>query len=650
MTPNAALSLVVASGGGLLAALVWAMGRNTGWPLLQRGAAVVGSAALYCLCNVVATLPVAPSVIVVGSHLNLFFASLHLWSWTGFLPVHDGRPQRSPGEQRLGMVMLVCAAASLVPGVVMDGTTASFPVPWLGVVEQVGASTPAGTLVMVLQTLSLAWLAWDRRARRHSSPQGLAYGVALVAVLLGGVWDMAVSLGLLQQPFLLDLAFLVLVAAVSRTLLSYVGRTTLQLETLRGRLEEAVAQRTRQLHQAQDALVASETHAALGRVAAGVAHEINNPLAAIRGNLEFLQMSQVDASVPTAERLAALSDVLGSVDRIARVVRSLMDAGRGSGRVLPQLEVISLAECVELAVATANSVSAPGVHTNVDVPPDLLVRAHQGTLVQILSNVLINAHQANQRAGRHPAQVRLTAVVTGGSVHVDVQDDGTGIPLAAQKRLFEPFFTTAQPGQGIGLGLAVAQGLAHVLHAQLQLLASSQVGTTMRLTLPVAPHPAAAESPVPDHPARHHTPLRVLAVDDEPDMLRALRRLLSDHEVTLCSGVDQALDHLARKDVDFILCDVMMPDGGGERMYAALAAHHPHLLERLAFITGGATHEGSRAFLQRANRPVLDKPIARETLSSLFSAVTRLSDSRVGVLAAAGGASTSSGPWRAASA
>jgi CheY-like chemotaxis protein/anti-sigma regulatory factor (Ser/Thr protein kinase) len=308
---------------------------------------------------------------------------------------------------------------------------------------------------------------------------------------------------------------------------------------------------------------------------------------------------------------------VGSVDRIARVVRSLMDAGRRSGRAPVDVGAVRLLDCVEHALAAASTVAAPNVDTTVQVPDALVVEGDQGVLVQILSNLLVNARQAMRRDGVTRGTVHVVARQVDAWVQVDVVDDGPGIPQQVQKRLFEPFFTTRDPGDGTGLGLAVANGLAHALGARLTLAHTGAGGTTMRLTLRAAA-PVPAPSLLPLLPG---TRKRLLVVDDEPAVLRALQRVLSPrHDVTLSATVEDGLRHALGGAVDVILCDVMMPDGGAQQFYTQLQSTRPDLLERLVFITGGATNDATAAFLRRAGRPVLEKPVDPAALSRVVDA------------------------------
>jgi CheY-like chemotaxis protein len=181
--------------------------------------------------------------------------------------------------------------------------------------------------------------------------------------------------------------------------------------------------------------------------------------------------------------------------------------------------------------------------------------------------------------------------------------------------VFEPFFTTKPFGIGTGLGLAVSRGLIASQGGELDLESEPGRGTRAIVTLPAAEAAAAAPrtSPPPTAPRR-----RVLVVDDDDALLTSLRRRLGERfEAETARGVAQGLDLAVQRPFDVILCDVMMPDGGGERLYRELAAVAPAAAKRVAFLTGGATNDAARAFLAAQPQPVLEKPLDVGALDAL---------------------------------
>jgi signal transduction histidine kinase len=211
------------------------------------------------------------------------------------------------------------------------------------------------------------------------------------------------------------------------------GRTRSQIEAL-----ETANQK---LREAREDLARSERLASVGRLAAGVAHEVGNPVSALIGYAALMR-----------ERIAQGKDVVGYTERIEReasridrILRDLLDLARPPAA----LQAVDLGR----AVAAARGAVAPQhakVAFETSLPPDLPpVRGDEHYLSQVFVNLMTNA----ARAGA--SRVRVSARVVDGGVRVEVEDDGKGIPAEVLPRLFEPFFTTAAPGEGSGLGLAL---------------------------------------------------------------------------------------------------------------------------------------------------------------------------------------------------
>jgi CheY-like chemotaxis protein/anti-sigma regulatory factor (Ser/Thr protein kinase) len=248
-----------------------------------------------------------------------------------------------------------------------------------------------------------------------------------------------------------------------------------------------------------------------------------------------------------------------------------------------------------------------------ELPEDLHVSGHEGVVAQVLVNLVVNAAQAIPDH-RSDGRVVIRAETAGERVRVVVDDNGSGMAPEVLNRAFEPFFTTKPFGSGTGLGLAVSRGLIMSLGGDLRLESEKGKGTraTIELTRAVPTRNAsrAAEE------RSQHPRLRMLIVDDEPAVLSSLRRLLEPRfGVELASGVDEGLELLHAQRFDLVLCDVMMPAGGGERFYKTLAGWAPALARRVVFFTGGAVTDAARQFLHSQPQPVLYKPLDVDQLA-----------------------------------
>lgn len=363
-------------------------------------------------------------------------------------------------------------------------------------------------------------------------------------------------------------------------------------------------------------LAVSERMASLTTLTAAIGHELNNPLGYNLGNLE----------AATAQNLPALRAALATGDDAraralaAELTQRLDDALAGARRmheVLSTLQVISrpdtperrplpLVDLLERALRlTDNELTQRGtVVREFRATPEVL--AHEGRLVQVFVNLLINAAQALPEAGPRPREVRVTVDATATTAVVEVIDTGVGIPAELMVRVFEPFFTTRPVGVGTGLGLAVAHRIVTQHGGEIGVTSQVGAGTTVRVVLPrAAPRPRPVTTAPP--PARR----TVLLIDDDPLVLRVFARVLREaHDVTAVESAAHALTHLATATPDVIVCDLMMPGMTGIDLHEHLLAHAPAMAARMMFVTGGAFTSRAQDFATAMGARVLTKPVA----------------------------------------
>ena len=368
-------------------------------------------------------------------------------------------------------------------------------------------------------------------------------------------------------------------------------------------------------------LVLSDRLASVGTLAAGVAHEINNPLAYIQANIQFALETQSNAAVTEALREAA-----EGVDRVRRIVRDLKAFSR------PDVETrapVDLRAVVETALAMADNEirHRAQLHKELSqVPP---VIGNEARLGQVALNLLVNAAQALP-AGRH-TEHRITVRIhegAGGTVVLEVSDTGSGVPPEILRRVFDPFFTTKPVGEGTGIGLSISHTIVSELGGTLTLENNPDQGCTARAILPAAPSESGAmagsaasaatsagSSPALATTHRH----RILIIDDEPQVANAIRRILvRRYGVTVHNRALLALEEIAAgARYDVILCDLMMPELSGQDFLAELQRVAPEQAGRMVIITGGAFTPRTRAFLANTKLPVLEKPFDGEELEAV---------------------------------
>lgn len=324
--------------------------------------------------------------------------------------------------------------------------------------------SPAWTVVIAHASLSAALLAlmgwiWFR----GSLVQPLGRIRAAIRRIAGGEFGIQVHEDSAQEIAELSASL----NAVSLALAQYRTQTSEQLQDL--------AQANNDLRATQDALVRSEKLASVGRLAAGIAHEVGNPLTVVRGYLEFLQSGR---ATPEMNR-----DLLGrcrtEVERMHRILRTLLDYARAEQRQSGPVRVQALLQDAGRTVQHLAPFAA--VHLEISAPPTLLVVGEQERLHQILVNLLLNAANAGAR------RITLSAEATGGRVRLRCADDGGGIEPQHLSRIFEPFFTTQPPGQGTGLGLAIVHQVVEQHGGHIDVQSTVGQGTVFTLDLPGTP-------------------------------------------------------------------------------------------------------------------------------------------------------------------
>jgi PAS domain S-box-containing protein len=350
-------------------------------------------------------------------------------------------------------------------------------------------------------------------------------------------------------------------------------------------------------------LVHADRLASLGRMAAGVAHEINNPLAFVTLAIDLLSRR----ALPTDAAL--VDEVKGGLARIASIVRDLRFFGRDDDDPAGPVDLAAAIDSAEHLVAHELRPRGTLVKEYGELPPVLGVTRH---IEQVFVNLFLNAAHALDEKGDGHVVVR--AVVTPEKVVVSVIDDGCGIPKEILDAIFEPFFTTRSVGGGTGLGLSISRDM--VVRSGGDLAARSTVGegTTMEVTLPRAgaAHVAAPSPPrAPPIVTEASAPaLRVLIVDDEPLIVRALGAMLADRATVVGeTSAELALERIATEPpFDAILCDVMMPGMTGVDLHERVARDKPGMEARFVFVTGGTYTARARDYLAKIPNARLAKP------------------------------------------
>jgi PAS domain S-box-containing protein len=377
-----------------------------------------------------------------------------------------------------------------------------------------------------------------------------------------------------------------------------------------------------------------ERLASLGTLAAGMCHEINNPLTFIMANAQFLE-SAIDGwqrqlreqgSFELADRTwkarQALDDLREGAERIRRIIADLSVFGRPLDEPCSPTDVRA---CVEWALRVSAAQTRTRARVIKDVKPVPPVNATETRLSQVLVNLLINAAHAVPEGDAERQTIRVaTDVDEHGRVVLSVEDSGGGIPPEILPHIFDPFFTTKLDGIGSGLGLATCHGIVQSLGGEIRVFSRFGEGSRFEVLLPPAPDSGGdllTADPEPARPPQQLGRGRILVVDDEPRLLRTVQGLLeAQHDVVAVTDARDALGLIvggAR--FDLVLCDVMMPGWGGMDLYQRVVELGLPLAGRFVFVTGGAFTARARSFLASTSNALLQKPFDPPALQAVIA-------------------------------
>ncbi|MGH9750479.1 MAG: ATP-binding protein [Candidatus Polarisedimenticolia bacterium] len=444
---------------------------------------------------------------------------------------------------------------------------------------------------------SLGDTPWEVRlkARPESARESLRSGMA-------AFWTLGV-LGSICAGVLAGLA-----AGWMRGLRARIATQGDALEAAHRRLDDAMRQ-----------LLQAEKMTSLGELVAGVAHEMNNPLASIMGYTQL--MLGHDLPEPLRRRLETVNS---EAERMARIVKNLLTFARKHPpeRTLQELGPL-IQRTLELKAyhfrvnqIRVEQALEPGL-------PKTLMDAHQ--IQQVLLNLLNNAEQAFAEGGRG-GSIRISARAHDGRLELCVADDGPGIPVAIQDRIFEPFFTTKKDGKGTGLGLSLCYGIVQEHGGTIRVQPGSTPGAAFVIELPVVETQAETAALAPRGAAAAEGRLSVLVVDPEQAVSRFMVDLLTSrgHRVATAADVPEALRAIAGQErLDLIIAALRMPQGSGQDLYRALESDNPQLLRRIIFTSGDGSSRETQEFIRRTGAELLQKPCRIEDLDRAIARTTR---------------------------
>ncbi len=361
--------------------------------------------------------------------------------------------------------------------------------------------------------------------------------------------------------------------------------------------------------------------ATIGTLAAGIAHEINNPLAYLMTNLDLMiegirGLAISPAAVRELEEMG--TDAREGAERVRKVVRGLKTFSRADAE---RLEVVDVRAVLETSVSMTFNEIRHRARLVKDFGPLPRVEADEARLGQVFINLLVNSAQAIAEGNVDENEIRITTSTdAAGSAVISVRDTGRGVKQAHRQRIFDPFFTTKEIGVGTGLGLSICHGIVTSMKGQIRVDSDGATWTNMTVTLPACSAgsaEAASRSRPPIVATGRHG--RVLIIEDDARVAAALRRALDPpHEVVLTASGRAGLDLLrSGASFDVILCDLLMAEMTGMDLHDELAISNPEITDKLVFITGGTFTQRARDFLAAIPNHRLEKPIDLQNLRAL---------------------------------
>jgi PAS domain S-box-containing protein len=375
----------------------------------------------------------------------------------------------------------------------------------------------------------------------------------------------------------------------------------------------------------------AEKLSALGQMISGVAHELNNPLAVIKGYLELI-LAHHDLPPQTK---ADLEKVAKESNRASKLVRNFLTFGREQQA---HREMVNMNELIQRITELRKfDILIAGVDLSLELAPTPpQTEADPDQIQQLVNNLLTNALQAMVESPQ-PRKLQIRTQLSSDILKISVEDNGPGVPPELETKIFEPFFTTKEVGTGTGLGLSIAHGIMADHHGRIFYQQSSMGGAGFVLEFPLV---ANAAQSVPIQQAGqdvivslHNSqiiPAQILVLDDEKGIAELLCEMLSviGHQPTLCLSSPQALDLIQQRHFDAILSDYRMPVMNGQEFYNALMTKNPDLAQRIIFLTGDVMNLETQTFLDSIHNPHISKPFQLTHIQTVLNEVLSKRDSQ----------------------
>lgn len=474
-----------------IGALLVTVSLAPGWRGARAHALVAFSAAGYSATNLAASYsPLADSVRLFAGQSSYLVAGLFVSACLVTAYGGDSSSVRRLPPWCKTLVALLVGGGLLAFAArpwFFTGAFTEVDVAWSGVHYRFATPAPLGEVVSYLNIVGILLTCaeyWRPRGphRRVSVPHVIGFWIFLITALV----EMLVSIGALDFLFVADIGFLAVSLSMAYVTAERFIDDARRLSVASTYLTEEIDRRTEERDEAQRAWIEAERQAALGRLAAGVGHEINNPLAYLRLNIELIQAWGRENGAPE-DLMESAEGALDGADRIRGVVDALRAYSRpATGKLLPISPALFTQSALRVTSHKLRGIAE--VRTRIERAPEVM--GDEGIFVQAMVNLLLNASQSS--ADRAPGVAGvidvLVATAPDGRALIEVRDNGPGLTKDEIRRLTQPYFTTRYEAGGAGLGLFLARGVVDQMGGLLEVESEPGAGTLVRILLPPA-HP-----------------------------------------------------------------------------------------------------------------------------------------------------------------
>lgn len=373
-----------------------------------------------------------------------------------------------------------------------------------------------------------------------------------------------------------------------------------------------------ELNNQRDLIFQNEKMSALGELLAGVAHELNNPLSVVVGHSLMLREDTQDAGI-----LHQVDKISAAAERCSRIVKTFLTMARQQPSISENININEIV-CTAVDVARFGDLNHMVKVDNVLAPNLPSCSADGDQITQVILNLILNAEHAIRDSGiGDKVLVKTQNDLAKGTILIEIEDNGPGIPKALQSRIFEPFFTTKDVGDGTGIGLALSHRIIRSHNGQISLDKDFTAGTRFRIELPSNQNSEPLIKEV--ETVIHSSPkvARVLIIDDEIDVAELNAEILSrgGYDVDVANNAETGIAMMRHSDFDLVISDLNMPKTDGRGFYEMVLAEFPDMTGRVGFVTGDTMGQASQNFLKEANRPYLEKPASPKELRAFVAEI-----------------------------